>query len=1412
MMRIIFFLFFILLYNVLSAEYNSYIIKFKPNTEGKIESLEKQFNSNFSKKFNFEDYFSNPSNLSASQLGIIDELNRYYVLENLKYTEYQGLKADRSIEIIEPNYIYKIENDRFNDEFYTSQWPLKQVDAERAWNIATGKGVIVGFVDTGIDHDHPDLKDNLWVNSAEDINNTGYFENWPSNEVREGVTGDINGIDEDGNGFADDVIGFDFVDQKTTNFGDYQNPDPTPEDEGEHGTIVSGLLGATANNEIGIAGLAYEAKILTAKAFDATGNAETDDVAAAIIYAVNNGAQVLNFSFGERYPSTIMIDAIRYAFANDVVMFSSSGNNNWFFAHYPSDYPEVICVGGSNEDRFKFPQSNYGAMLDFVAPGQEIRSTNIFSSYKITNGTSLSSPYASSVAAMLLELNPELKPESIRGILRATSIDVGDIGWDEQFGAGILNAYNAVSSVGETNISFNVPDRRFLVNKDETPILTLTGNILTPLFDKYKIKSGFGEINVEFEDLTTDIFEQIKNDTIIEIDISQLQDTLYTFAIDVSLKNTNNIEERIVVEVVSGENNLTIEEYGVVDVYQNELRKKMFFAKTNRDAFMQLEYIDESADTLRIAETSYSSRTHEILIDGENLNSENFSARLKLSDRFGNEIVTGFEEYSMPESAIESYFYRNEDYTMPRTYLLNKKSDLYNNGEEVYSANDLSGLNIGNAFTFKYDNGNLTALDTLENGFIPVSFGDSNNDGIQEVLTIANFQTAIYQIGSGDSPFENEIFKSNPESIYWGEHFYDIDLDGIDEVIGYDSKSYFVAKFQNGDYSKIASATLPDPYNNQSPVKSSALGDFDNDGLIELAHSNPQGNLFIFEYSNGSFRLEKIFEEDLGSGNQYIASGDFDDDSIDEIAHLSYGGNVLFDIESIIQVWTLRFVEYDNTTNEFVEKGEKQHFYGVRSGFIPRLGISYRNGLSSGDIDGVEGDELIATIFPNMYAFKFNEGNTPEPILYFPNALSNAALIDDIDGDGKVEIGISTFNNTQFLEIEPSIKKPVITKAFFNNEGNLNIDWFFEQGEGAFEIYYFRDGDENLTQLETVEVVEPSLDYSESLDWTLPNGLYLLTVASVINDVRVFSDFVSVINLPVTEPLNAEFIDKNTVAIHYNEKMQQGQNSKNDIFLLDNDRRINSVYAYSAGDSIVYVKFPEIELTDSDYNLSVGILRDYFGNETSIGNFSISLEEVETEDEIYIEKLEVLASALLKIKYSAPVDSTTAEDVNNYVFQPFGSLFFAQTDVLDSSSVLLNIDPDFRRLATKGDNFTITVYNVKAKDGTPITTGPGNTIGFVFSAPDLQDIYVYPNPIKQNEDDRIFFGNLTARATVKVYTLDGEELISLEEQDGNGGVEWDGRDRWGNKLQEGIYIYEVTGSNVTGEEVKGEFNKFMVVP
>jgi subtilisin len=275
-----------------------------------------------------------------------------------------------------------------------NNWGADLVKAPEAWAQGyTGKGVVVAVVDTGVDYNHEDLKNNIWTNSKE-------------------IAG--NGIDDDGNGYVDDNYGWNFSDNNNNTL-----------DNNNHGTHVSGTI-AGENNNYGVTGIAYDAKIMPVKVLNESGSGTYSSIAQGIHYAVDNGANVINLSLGGRYSNRTLESAINYASSKGVIVVMAAGNDSDSSPDYPARYASKsgIAVGAvdRNNNIADFSDRSGTNQIAYVtAPGVKVYSSVPNNQYATYSGTSMAAPHVAGVVALMLSANPNLSDAQVRQIVTETA-------------------------------------------------------------------------------------------------------------------------------------------------------------------------------------------------------------------------------------------------------------------------------------------------------------------------------------------------------------------------------------------------------------------------------------------------------------------------------------------------------------------------------------------------------------------------------------------------------------------------------------------------------------------------------------------------------------------------------------------------------------------------------------------------------------------------------------------------------------------------------------------------------------------------------------------------------------------------------------------------------------------------------
>jgi subtilisin family serine protease len=303
----------------------------------------------------------------------------------------EELEKIPGIEYAEPNYLaYAVGTP--DDPAWNKQYGLRRIRAPQGWDHDTGSAaVVIAIIDTGVALGHPDLNPKI-------------------------------------------VSGYDFV-----------NDDSNPSDDNGHGTHVAGIAAASTNNSFGVAGVSWGARIMPIKVLSSSGSGSYANVAAGMVWAVDHGARVLNLSLGGTSPSGVLRDAVNYAYIHGAVTIAATGNNGTGFVLFPARLSHVIAVAATDHSNNHVSFSNYGSQVDLSAPGLSIWSTELGGGFSYRDGTSMSTPFVSGLAAILVGIPRPYSPDLIEYEMESTARDLGTVGRDNFYGYGLIQLDKAIT-------------------------------------------------------------------------------------------------------------------------------------------------------------------------------------------------------------------------------------------------------------------------------------------------------------------------------------------------------------------------------------------------------------------------------------------------------------------------------------------------------------------------------------------------------------------------------------------------------------------------------------------------------------------------------------------------------------------------------------------------------------------------------------------------------------------------------------------------------------------------------------------------------------------------------------------------------------------------------------------------------
>lgn len=1359
--------------------------------------------------------FNSPDNVSVKYLAdslVTDEdINKILVIrlkdKSLADEAVDALKKDNDIEYVEKGHTYKLDYVP-NDSLTSQQWALDKIQAFKAWDITPGSDtIVIGCIDTGIDYLHPDIKNKMFYNKGEmGLDDRGRDKRF-------------NGIDDDNNGLVDDYIGYDFVNRAgfpfdTTGGRDFLGWDNDPMDQNFHGTFTAGIIAAEVNNTIGIAGAAPKIKVLAIRCFDPDGYGEEDDVAAGLLYAVKMGVKVVNMSFGDDSFSYVLRDVVNYAYRKGLVLVASSGNSGSADPHYPSGYNGVISVGNSTQEDYVSSNSNYGSTLDLVAPGTGIWSLNKGGGYRQESGTSAAAPFVSAAAGLILSVK-NFTNDEVAQILKSTSDDIGETGWDLRSGAGRLNMYKALSILAPAKVKINFPTQDFATYSDS---LAINVTVMSPYFISYNLYIGKGLNPTSWDVLLQDQKYQISDKNIYNLNISGYKDTSYTIRLTINQSNGFTAEERTNFHIVRTAPQLEL--VGAGPVYYGNISTLMGEIYTSQRCITRLYYRAKGTSSFNF-----------VTLDGFNTNNQ-----------FVKQLHYGFvpKQLVTPNTTYEVYFEAEN--------LAGKKTQLYDQGNAYFEfTTDKSSapvpytvlnykLPMGTLYKdpvsvtnsdsnqvlfstfyatsnfyyslFQLKNNELakTGEDSLKN-VIPIAVGDFNKDYLTEVIGTYVRNGMIYkQKAPGVFSFNNTYTDTTGK--FYTVIAGDFDNSGYTKVITNCNDQFYLVYKLNSDLS----LTLLDTLKNYSYIDAAdssiefvnevknnvVIADANGDGKKEFWFTDVDGDVLSYDINGNSFtRGDSLITNLSGMRINTISAGDYNGDGVQELA-------VLFQTKSIAPDFMLLIFNFKNHKCNLISQ---KMFLDQSAEFN---GFNFSNkvyqSLRFADIDNDGKDELVLNIFP--YAYIFKDVNNEDKMIFYKEGVNTEAIFKgDLNRNRNIEIGLQSSDGYSFYEFGNQNKPgaPVQLAGYSTSKTSAKISW---QGE-AQKFYIYRAYNKTGFML---------------LDSTTANSYSDNNIPDSSNVFYYIKAYNSTLSIPLSEA--SDILE---VYLHNPAKLLEAKNITKNTLLVKFDNKIKTKIENLLSFSIPDAGYPNSISPESEYSylltfrddlplgthkLIIKGLSDLYNSPMAQDSITFTVQPVSGNTEFFISSYDLINQFKIKLTFNLPYDTATVTAASNYTFEPENFIESVETITNDNASVYLNLQKK-RPVGALGREYVLRLKNVTSSTGTgkiKINDAAGSYVVLTGYTQNLADVYVYPNPAKVNSGSgSVTFANLPKKAKIVIFKLTGEQVAQLEESDGNGGLTYNLKDLKGKSLSTGVYIYRIVRLDDSNNEVEEKTGKFAVL-
>lgn len=1272
------------------------------------------------------------------------------------------------------------------DSLYPEAWWLERISAGLAWEITRGDtSVVIGIIDTGVEYTHRDLRNNIWHNRG---------------EVPE------NGIDDDRNGFIDDVIGWDFVDAPSLPAGgDYLVRDNDPMDDFGHGTYVAGCAAAESDNPDCYPSIGFNCRIMPLRAGNANGTLEEDDIAAALLYGTANGAAIINMSFGDVVASPLLREVVAVAHEAGVVLVASAGNARSGGIHYPSGFQEVISVGAVDAFDRRANFSNYGPSVDIMAPGAEIGSTILGDTcglWELSSGTSYAAPMIAGVAGLMLSVNPDLSPDEVLNILKSSADDIYIDGWDSLTVSGRVNARRSVESA-----AFGA-DAEALILSPGTDSgirgnVAIIGNAQGTAFLDYTLEYGLGENPIAWNFVSSGT-HRVLNDTLGIIHAPPIDSVLVArltvrattghFSVDMAhvyVQNTPPIIDSIRTRVV-----LDGPGFGL------QVR-----AWSNQFGRASLLMTNASGDSIR-EDFGYVGDEHVAVILQSRYPGE-WQAILQITNLIGETARSEPFSYSSIQNSIRPFLYNSYMSSMPHGVLGAFTTDFDCDGlDEVWLLPVDANNVVDTLEAYEWNGTDFIETENTYGPHIPQCVGDADGDGLLEMGARRFGESRIWEQTDSCGILNNIVFES-PETF---DQFLISRFVTLDSTSNYDA---ILARAAIGTESQFGLFSVNDGYvlslldvlpnesdgSNAYGAPASAVGNFDGDEFIDILYGDYDGDIIWCEWTGTEAVQVWSTRLPQNDATSWMTIGDLDCDGVNEVvAGCRSNAGISSESQRLLSGWD--YFIFESTGDNVLTAIDSIAILGNENVSSNPATVNAK------DVNADGCDDILVSAYPDFYIVTCDaqSGRYIPEWHYFPSK-AGAVVVADFNHNGINELLMS--DGSQQIRIENAVAManapyPPVLSGYPQNESEITLNWSRVEGAVHYELYYARTG-------QPFELLTAQTDTTFTWNLAITDSVYRFVVATYDTafeqPISVFSNVLLIAaNSPPTSQDTAELVAPKTVAVTFSEPMSSS------VFIQGNwrleDGTMPAVIAENSGMRVVLLTFDE-PFEPGEYQITSRNLRDAqltpLPDSEAIVRFTVLEADPLPAYVITHDLVDAPIGYHVEIEFSEPMSDDAIQSTNYTVIDPrLNNIGYAAKQVLFTSSahnrVRLELDEHYPAGAV-GVEVRINISELTAQSEREL----GETSLLISqSASDLDLAYVYPNPFRGRGaagTNGVIFAALPQTSVIRIFSLDGVLLRKIVHESATGHSEWDLKTQDGDAVASGIYLYSIEAN---GDEIMGK--------